>query len=370
MRWGRPLVVALVLACAALLPSSASAAPKVAWLCKPGLKDNPCDVGLSTTRFSPSLQRLGVDRIKRPRRPRFDCFYVYPTVSDQPTPGANFAVDPELRSVARFQASRYTSECRMYAPVYRQITLAGLNGVVPVSAEVRERAYRDVRNAWRRYLDKFNDGRGVVLIGHSQGTFVLRRLVEEEIDPRPKLRKRLISALLIGGLVLVKQGQGAGGDFKHVKACRSRTQVGCVVAFSTYNAPPPADALFGRTSERGLEVLCTNPAALGGGSALLDSVYPTRPFASGTTIGVAIGLLGGPARRASTAWLSFPGSYRGRCTSGEVNVLAITPLGGAPVLNPVPDPTWGLHLTDANVALGNLIELVRAQASAWLKASR
>jgi hypothetical protein len=370
VRWCRPLVVAIVLACAAALPSSAAAAPKVVWLCKPGLKANPCDVGLSTTRFSPSLERLGVDRVKRPRRPKFDCFYVYPTVSDQPAPAANFAVDPELRSVARFQASRYTSECRMYAPVYRQITLAGLDGGVPVTAEMRERAYRDVRNAWRRYLAKFNDGRGVVLIGHSQGTFVLRELVEREIDPKPKVRKRLISALLLGGLVLVKEGRDTGGDFKHVKACRSRTQVGCIVAFSAYSAPPPANAIFGRTSRPGLEVLCTNPAALRGGSGTLDPVYPTTPFASGTTIGAAIGAVGGPQLQAPTAWVSFPGSYRGRCSSGEVNVLAITPLGGAPVLNPVPDASWGLHLTDANLALGNLVELVRAQAGAWLEASR
>jgi hypothetical protein len=233
---------------------------------------------------------------------------------------------------------------------------------------MRERAYRDVRNAWRRYLAKFNDGRGVVLIGHSQGTFVLRQLVEREIDPKPKVRRRLISALLLGGLVLVKEGQDAGGDFKHVKACRSRTQVGCVIAFSVYNAPPPANAIFGRTSEPGLEVLCTNPAALGGGFGTLDPIYPARPFASSTTIGAAIGAVGGPEPQASTTWVSFPGSYRGRCSSGAVDVLAVIPLDGAPVLNPVPDAAWGLHLTDAN--LGNLVDLVRAQATAWLAASR
>jgi hypothetical protein len=366
----RRLAWLLAAACLVGLPASAEASPRVVWLCKPGLKNNPCDVGLSTTRFSPTLERLGVDRVRRARPPRFDCFYVYPTVSDQPTPAANFAIDPELRSVARYQASRYTSDCRMYAPVYRQITLAALFRRVTATPEMRERAYLDVRAAWRRYLDKFNKGRGVVLISHSQGTFVLRQLVQREIDPKPAVRKRLISALLLGGLVQVQRGRDSGGDFENVKACRSRRQVGCVIAFSTYNDPPPANGIFGRTGEPGLEALCTNPARLAGGSGRLTPVYPSRPFAPGTTIGAATMAVGSPAPRVSTAWRSFPGSYRGRCTSGDVHVLAIRPLGGAPKLLALPDETWGLHLTDASIALGNLVELVRHQAAAWRRAQR
>ena len=129
----------------------------------------------------------------------------------------------------------------MFAPVYRQITLAGLLGAVKVTAADRARAYQDVRDAWRDYLRNYNHGRGVVLIGHSQGSFVLRELVAKEIDPKPKVRKRLISAVLLGGNVTVKKGKDVGGDFKHVRACRSRSQTGCVVAFSTYGEPPPGE---------------------------------------------------------------------------------------------------------------------------------
>ena len=46
-------------------------------------------------------------------------------------------------------------------------------------------------------------------------------------------------------------------------------------------------------------------------------------------------------------------------------MLEITPLGGAQTATPSPDPTWGLHLVDANIELGNLVTLVRRQAAAF-----
>jgi pimeloyl-ACP methyl ester carboxylesterase len=361
------LLVAVAAGCLVALPSSAGAATH--WLCKPGKKDNPCDVSLSTTRFSPSGKRLGVDRSKAPKHPKFDCFYVYPTVSDQEGATADFAIDPELRSIALYQAARYTSDCRMFAPVYRQVTLQGILGIAPPTAEERERSYTDVRDAWRDYLKHYNHGRGVVFVGHSQGTFVLRDLLAKEVDLKPRVRKLLISGLLLGGNVTVKQGQDVGGDFKKIPACRSRTQIGCVVAFSTFNAVPPAGSFFGRTSTPGLEVLCTNPAALGGGTAKITPIQPSAPFAPDTTIGAAVGVLGTPTPKVSTAWREFPGSYRARCSSaGGADVLSISSVGQAPVFVPSPTPEWGLHLVDANIALGEQVSLVRKQAAVWRRA--
>ena len=372
MRAGRSLLlVGLMMAGLAALPSPAVAAPRIHWLCKPGLAHNPCSVGLGTTKFSPRLKKLGVEHVRPARHPEFDCFYVYPTVSDQKTAVANFHVDPELRSIALYQAARYTSECRMFVPVYRQVTLASLLGMASPTAAEREQAYDDVRDAWRTYLRKFNRGRGVVLISHSQGTFVLRRLVGEEIDRKPKVRRRLISAVLLGGNVVVKRGKDVGGDFKHIRACRSTRQVGCVVAFSTFNAPVPEQAVFGRTADPALEVLCTNPAALSGGSAKITPIYPIEPFAPGTTIGGATGGVSQPSPKVRTPWVAFPGSYRAQCSSaGGAHVLEIAGVGGAPELHAVPDAGWGLHLTDANIALGDLVDLVRSQAASWRRQGR
>ena len=46
-------------------------------------------------------------------------------------------------------------------------------------------------------------------------------------------------------------------------------------------------------------------------------------------------------------------------------MLEVTPRAGAPTPKPVPDATWGLHLTDANIALGNLTDIVSEQARAF-----
>jgi hypothetical protein len=361
----RRLLLLGVLGLGCLLAMPASAGAKTHWLCKPGKADNPCDVSLSTTLLSPTGKKLGVEHLKAPRHPKFDCFYVYPTVSDQKTGAANFHIDPELRSIALYQAARYTSDCRVFAPVYRQNTLASLLGVVTPTPQERAYAYADVRAAWLDYLRHYNHGRGVVLMGHSQGSFVLRPLIAKEIDGKPKVRKRLISAVLLGGNVLVKKGKDVGGDFKHIRACRSRSQTGCVIAFSTFGQTPPADAIFGRSTAPGQEVLCTNPAALGGGSAKVTPIQPKQPFAPGTTIAGAISVMGVPQPKVSTEWGESPNAYRARCSTGPINALVTTPLRGAPVFKPSPDATWGLHLVDANIALGNLVGLVRHQAAVW-----
>ena len=342
------------LALIALLGSSASAAEPV-WLCKPGIANDPCTPSLKTTVISPTGQTLGVRDVRRARHPKIDCFYVYPTVSDQKTGNANLNVDPVLRSIALYQAARYSQTCRVFAPVYRQLTLAGISGGAAGDPAL---AYGDVLNAWNTYLKKYNHGRGVVLIGHSQGTFLLRELIKQEVDPNRSERRKLVSAILLGGDVTVAAGKDSGVDFQNIHACHLKIQVGCVIAFSTYNQPLTADSMFG-LAPAGQRILCTNPGRLLGGSAPLTSIVPTTPFAPGT-IAAATAAVGLKLPPVSTPWVQTV-SYRGACSSANNgNVLQISALPGAQTLNPIP-PTWGLHLVDANIALGDLVQTVRVQ---------
>jgi hypothetical protein len=362
----RPLIAALfALALLWVVPASADA--KVVWLCKPGKKADPCEPSLTTTLFSPTGERLGVQHTRPAARRRADCFYVYPTVSDQPGPQATQVVDDVLRSIALYQAARYSRDCRVYAPVYRQVTIQGLLNPQNVTPEMRDEAYADVRQAWRTYLRKFNKGRGVIFVGHSQGTFVLRELIAKEVDSKPAVRRRLISAILLGGNVTVKKGGDRGGDFKRVRACRRARQLACVIAFSGFGEPVPAGALFGRSSDPAEEVLCTNPAALGGGSARLTSIYPTKPFAQ-SVIGAAANAAVSGLPRPNTPWAAFPKAYTGRCSHASgASVLQLRPVSNLFTLTPVPDATWGLHLADANIALGNLTNLVRRQIALYTR---
>jgi DUF3089 family protein len=364
------LLLGLITAAAVGAGASPASAGTV-WLCKPAQHPDPCTPALSTTVYSPKLVPLRVERPAAVKHPSIDCFYVYPTVSGQPTGNSNLHVDPEERSIALYQAARYSQLCRVYAPMYRQLTLAGIGLDKATTKTNAAIALADVRSAFRTYLTKYNHGRGFVLIGHSQGSFVLRTLIARDVDPKPAVRRKLVSAILLGGNVLVRRGSGVGGDFKHIPACVSRRQLGCVIAFSTFDAPVPPTALFGRTTKPGKQVLCTNPAALGGGSAALDPVFPSEPFAPGSAIAAGIQLLGLTQPMPNTVWFREPGSYTARCSSANgANVLQISSLHGAQVARPSPDATWGLHLLDANIALGNLVDVVDSEAHAFSTSHR
>jgi hypothetical protein len=357
--------LAAALSLTVLVPAAAQAAEPTVWLCKPGLADNPCLQSLTTTVQLPGGRRT-TEHTPATRGGRIDCFYVYPTVSEQTTINATLRRDPEIRAIALYQASRFAQHCRVYAPVYRQLTLGAIGRTAEVTDAQRALAYRDVRDAWREYLRTFNNGRGVVLIGHSQGTRQLRRLIAEEIDPRARERRRIVSALLLGGNVTVRPGSDVGGDFKQMRACRRIAQTGCVVAYSIFDEPPPADSRFGR-AKAGLEVLCTNPATLLGKRSLSTYVR-TTPFPG--VIGALLTGLQGELPSAPTPWLKPAGVYAARCDDADgANVLRVRAVDGARNLNPAPNRTWGLHLADINLAVGDLVEISGRQAARWLDRS-
>ncbi|HEX6116687.1 MAG TPA: DUF3089 domain-containing protein [Solirubrobacterales bacterium] len=371
----RIAVAAVAAAFLCSLAAGATAEAKTAWLCKPGLADNPCDVGFDTTTVTPAGEPVGTKSPKA-KKPKVDCFYVYPTVSDDEGPNSDLEIDPEERSVALYQASRYSQHCRVFAPMYRQITLAALFSGEPITAEQAMLGYRDVLAAWRTYLKKHNDGRGVVFVGHSQGTLVLRNLLKQEVDPKRKVRRRVVSALLFGGNVLVAKGERTGGDFEHIPSCRKGDQTGCVIAFSTFDEPVPADARFGRPDPDGFfggdpateDVLCTDPTKLDGSDGALRVLTPSEPFAPGSTIAAGTEAVGLPRPEVATTWIEFPTAYTGGCSSADdAHVLQIAPQPGAVDLNPIPNATWGLHLLDANVALGNLVDVAGRQARAYAR---
>jgi hypothetical protein len=269
--------------------------------------------------------------------------------------------------------------CRQYAPLYRQVTLAGLRIAIAGggggSTLSNGRQYDDVRDAWRYYLEHDNRGRGVVLIGHSQGSFILSELMRQEIDGKP-VQARIVSAMLLGATQSVPAGKDVGGSFQHIPLCRKPAQTGCLITYVSFRStsPPPANTRFGKVAEPGMVAACTNPAALGGGSAelhaYLDAVGDLI-VSKATTLWVT------PERKVETPWVSVPGLITAQCTSNEhASYLEITVHGdpadprtdnirgdlavGAQVLT-----DWGLHLIDVNLGMGNLVDIVKQQARAW-----
>lgn len=318
-----------------------------------------------------------------------DCFYVYPTVVSLPRTNAPQYVTSEVKAILEYQASRFSQVCKVFAPVYRQATLFGIVGPVAggegkaTSSEPSPTfalAYADVKRAWNEYLATRNNGRGVVLIGHSQGSGMLIRLLREEIDPSPEQRAKVVAAIVPGGNLTVKQGQRTGGDLTHIPTCATAAETGCAMAWSLYGSAPTKSALFGsiKSSLRrstGLptptdaEVVCTNPAELSGDGGRLETY--TRREAFPGLIGIALRTMYfGLPPQASTPWIAPGERYKASCRRvRNGHVLMVRPANAATIL-PIesPWPDWGLHLADVNLPLGNLVRLVREKSAAYAAA--
>ncbi|NCQ64045.1 MAG: DUF3089 domain-containing protein, partial [Alphaproteobacteria bacterium] len=171
------------------------------WLCLPGRKDT-CDQDLTTTVVSAdgTLTREMFDpAADQP----IDCFYIYPTLSLDQSGNADWNEGPEEGRVIHQQLARFADVCKVYAPKYRQITMLGVSGRSGESvADLYRVAIADVKEAWNHYLANYNNGRGVILIGHSQGSRMLVNLIEDEIDGKP-VQARIIAAYLNGTSVVV-----------------------------------------------------------------------------------------------------------------------------------------------------------------------
>jgi pimeloyl-ACP methyl ester carboxylesterase len=338
------------------------------WLCRPGRQD-ACAINLDTTVIAAD-GKMTREAFHADPDPRLDCFYVYPTVSTEAGGNSDMTVTAAETNVVQHQFARLASRCRLFAPMYRQVTLSALRGFMtgkPIPAD-RALAYGDVVAAWNQYLAHDNNGRGVILIGHSQGSGVLTQLIKNEIDGKP-IQARVISAILMGTNLAVPKGQDVGGAFQHIPVCRSASQIGCVIAFADFraSAPPPANSRFGKVKEPGMVAACTNPSALGGGSGPVHAYMPARPFQWTN-----------PAKPIDTMFVSVPGLMTGECVDDEHgSYLAITlhPTPGGARANDIPGDVvamgqvqadWGLHLVDANLHMGALLDVVAAETKTYL----
>jgi hypothetical protein len=378
-----------VAACAQPAPPPANAQPndygnQANWLCWPGRAD-ACASDLTTTVVQPN-GATSVQTFKADPHAKIDCFYVYPTVSHDPGMVSDMTVKPEETNVVIQQAARLTAHCRLYAPMYRQVTLAALyyytlHPPTPGSSPMArpQIGYNDVKDAWNYYLAHENHGRGVVLVGHSQGSGVLTLLLRNEIDGKPE-QAQLVSAILMGTVLPVPQGKDVGGVFAHIPLCSTPGQTGCVIAYSSFrqaSLPPPDNTRFGRVRAEGMEAACVNPANLAPGGA-----GPAQSY-----FGALINNSAGAPfpwlkdKPIATPFVSVPGMITAQCVeSGPFHVLAITTHdapAASPRSNTIPgdvvvmgrlQANWGLHLIDANLFMGNLVDIVGAESAAWTKA--
>jgi Protein of unknown function (DUF3089) len=332
------------------------------------MPDDPCTQSQTVT----AVTAAGATSVSSPEpttSTSFACFYVYGTVSREQSVNADLRRGTAEIDAALVQASPFSPVCQVYAPIYRQVTLAYLEKHPDLNFGPAETvtAYDSIESGFEDFLSHELDGRPFVVIGDSQGAAMLNMLLRRLVDDVPALRSRLVTAIILGGNVEVPPGRLVGGTFKHIPACSQPGETGCVIAYSSFPSVPPADSLFGRpgqgvslqsnqTATHGLQVLCVNPAALSGGSATLAPVFPT------------LGAL-------STPWVSYPGLYTARCEQGDgaswLNVTKATgPADHRPTVTEQDGPAYGYHLWDLGLAQDNLISDVAAAEVTWTREHR
>jgi hypothetical protein len=371
------LLALAALAAAAPVPVSAQApaAPDYsrdsAWLCLPGRADT-CSTPLATIALNANgYGSNGPSAVAKD--PPIDCFYVYPTVSNDQGMNSDLNAGREEKLAVEAQFARFASVCRPFAPVYRQMTVAAV-AAYSAGADITpagELAYRDVAAAWRNYLAVRNKGRPFVLIGHSQGSLMLQMLIAREIENDPALAARMKLAIIPGYDVLVPQGRLVGGTFKKTPLCSQPGQINCIMTWTSFRERnvPPQGAMFGFADRPGMTVGCVNPALPGSRDWVkLDSYWSARssyPVAGGPIIWSSEGPPPTPFLRTEglvsakcvndgqRGYLSVhtnhsPGDKRTDRIGGEVGILGMFL------------PGWGMHLADIAIAQGDLIREVGA----------
>jgi hypothetical protein len=322
------------------------------WVCRPE-KDTVC-----TTALDAEVQNVGGSTAAQPftpnATPAIDCFYVYPTVSAQQTEFADLNEDPIIDAVTRQQVGRLSSKCRVFAPIYRQVTNYGLSHGGVEGAGASDPPYADVQAAWAYYLAHDNKGRGVVIVGHSQGTILLQRLMQQSLDGTTD-QALLVSAFLAGNPSLaVPMGGVVGGTFAHIPTCASASQIGCAYAWGSYLVGDTSGpAVFGQARSDGFVSACVNPASFAGAEGQLKFYYagPNPP-----------------------AWLEAVGQVTGECQTDSTgaNKFVITVLPGpfaasvnAALKGAEVAPGWGVHPLDIPLVLGNILDVLDAEIAAW-----
>jgi len=331
------------------------------WLCRPGSAPDPCAPKLAMT-VDPKSGATSVRTGKVDTASKFDCFYLYPTVSNQSTPNSNLAVQQPEILAAKEQAAWFSTVCRVWSPMYRQVTTTEIvKPGLTASSKPVQIAYRSLLSGFENYLRYHNDGRPIIFVAHSQGSIMLIRLMQNVVEHDAVLRHRIVLSIILGGNVVVRNGSTEGGSFASIPVCTNRGETGCVLAYSSFPGEPPAASVFGRpgkgisvltgqTARKGVHVACTNPADIGGGG-LLDPY-----MAAGST--------------QPTFWAEYPHLYAAHCVSqGGATWLQVSKATGPkdtrPVVQEILGPDWGYHPYDVNLELGDLLRDTASAERQW-----
>lgn len=226
------------------------------WVSRPDLRNDP-------SRWVPEGLVEDADRLGAA------VFFVHPTsyfeTSRWNAPLDDKETDATTRRYVKQIASPFNRGGDVYAPRYRQATFGAFLTDSSDARSALDIAYGDVAQAFDAFLESIDSDRPIILAGHSQGSFHLRRLLAERIAGTP-LARRIVAAYLIGWPISLARDVPELG----LPACTQAQQTGCVISWQSF-AEPADTTLIVQSANRlgwldgshadGRPFLCSNPLA-------------------------------------------------------------------------------------------------------------
>ena len=320
------------------LPADAYADPAM-WISRPGLTDDPA-----------RLRPAGL----APAEPALPAavFFIHPTSYLDRTHWNAPLADAEANRLARLMvggmASAFNASPQVWVPRYRQATFGAFLTDRADREAALDLAYGDVKQAFAAFIAAVPPGMPIVLAGHSQGAFLLKRLLRDTVAGQP-LARRIAAAYVIGWPV----SQVHDLPLMGLPACTRPAQPGCIASWLSYADPAdprPTLSAYGRfpaldgQSPAGTPFLCTNPLSwtVGGSAPAAANRGTLQPDA------------------AMTAGTLRPGQVPARCAADHLLRIGPPPEMGEYVL-----PGNNYHVYDIPLFWANLRADAAARAAAW-----
>lgn len=158
-----------------------------------------------------------------------DLFFMHPTTYFDTADGMNAdlkndAVNAASNSVAKHQTGVFVDSCNLFAPRYRQASIS----VLGLEEELKDRHLKvglgDMKSAFLYYMAHYNQGRPVILAGHSQGSNLSLWFLLDGSFPMEKL----LAAYLIGWSVTENDLERLG-----LPLAGTPDQTGCIITWNT-----------------------------------------------------------------------------------------------------------------------------------------
>jgi len=233
------------------------------WYSRPGIGVN------DPARWQPAVRGAGrsIPAPAEEQPIKHAVFFVHPTSfldrSSWNAPLDDGEAERVAKLYVRGMASPFNAADEIWAPRYRQATMGAFMTDQPEAQQAIDAAYQDVAQAYTYFRESLDADTPIVLVGHSQGSLHLLRLLREEIAGSTDA-ERIAAAYVVGWPISLEHDL----PLLPLPACGAPDDAGCIMSWSSYGEPAdPSDVLETYGKSIGFDgeirgdsaIVCTNP---------------------------------------------------------------------------------------------------------------